>query len=322
MGKITKSFVSYYEANRGPVYAQMHYKKSIARGRSIKLGLQEVKKKWPNIDVLSEHKPIFIFSAGWRSGSTLMQRLVMSKESVLIWGEPYSHARMLWHLSASISAITDDWPETDWFVDQHDLNKLNTTFVANLYPEIQEMKKACLAYIETLLEQPAKERGFKRWGLKDVRLTIDDAFFLKWLFPNGKFIFLTRNPYDAYRSYRLTRSWYNEWPDDPVFTAKRFGRHWRLLADGYLKDVAEIGGILVRYEDLCAGKVDIVELENYLELEIDPMLLNKKVGSHRHDDDGVPKYELKMLKNEVSVVAKKLGYENLTPIKRSEEKCF
>ncbi|MEO0535490.1 MAG: hypothetical protein AAF215_16660 [Cyanobacteria bacterium P01_A01_bin.123] len=34
--------------------------------------------------------PIFVFSAGWRSGSTLLQRLVMSDKSVVIWGELFN----------------------------------------------------------------------------------------------------------------------------------------------------------------------------------------------------------------------------------------
>ena len=31
--------------------------------------------------------PIFIFSAGWRSGSTLLQRMVTASGKALIWGE-------------------------------------------------------------------------------------------------------------------------------------------------------------------------------------------------------------------------------------------
>lgn len=310
IGHITNYILSYYEAIKGPIYAQRHHAKSIKRGRSVRQALIELEQRWHNIKSPAKEKPIFILSAGWRSGSTLMQRLVMSKKDVLIWGEPYSHALIFQHLSSGISAITKEWPQDDWFIGQYELDKLETTFVANLYPEIEELQAACLAYMKTLLEETAIKRGFNRWGVKDVRLTIDDAMFLKWMYPYGKFIFLVRNPYNAYRSYRLTRDWYNEWPDSPIFTARSFGQHWRYLADGFAKGVSDVGGRFIRYEDLCAGEVDINDLEQYLELEINASLLEKKVGSHRRSNDTVPGYEKKMLRKEVAILAEQLGYEN------------
>src|SRR6185312_12863121 len=37
--------------------------------------------------------PIFLLSAGWRSGSTLLQRMIMEKNhDILMWGEPFDHA--------------------------------------------------------------------------------------------------------------------------------------------------------------------------------------------------------------------------------------
>ena len=222
--------------------------------------------------------PVFILSAGWRSGSTMLQRLIMSRESILIWGEPYSHARMLHHLAASVSAITPDWPKDEWFVDRYPRDELSTRFVANMYPNVQDLLQACLACTQTLLAEPARKRGFARWGLKDVRLTIDDAYFLHWLYPQARFVFLCRNPYAAYRSYRLDRSWYNEWPDDPVFTAERFGRHWRELTQGFRDGCEAVGGVFLRYEDLCAGNFDVAALEEYLQLGIDIQSAGEKGG--------------------------------------------
>jgi len=239
----------------------------------------------------------------------MLQRLIMSCDSILIWGEPYSHAHILQHLASGVSAITTDWPRDDWFVDQYKLDELSTCFVANMYPKVNDLLEASLAYMRTLFEMPALERGFKRWGLKEVRLTIEDAAFLHWLYPQAKFVFLCRNPYDAYRSYRLDRSWYNEWPNDPVFTAGRFGRHWRELASGFVDGRGETGGMLMRYEDISAGTFDVSALEAYLELKVDASLLNKKVGTHRRTNDAVPRAELGSLRREVGELASTLGYE-------------
>ena len=309
LGRMTTKCVGLYEGKHGPVYAQRRHKQAIAKGRSIKRGLSEIGLRWPNVHSSAEEKPVFILSAGWRSGSTMVQRLVMSHQPIIIWGEVYSHARIIRHLSDGVSAITSEWPQEEWLVNNYDLDRLNTTFSANLYPEVQDLLEASLAYIRCLLDEPARQRGFQRWGLKDVRLTISDAFFLKWLFPNAKFIFLCRNPYNAYRSYRMTREWYNEWPDDPVFTAGRFGRHWQDLVKGFHEGWHDIGGLFVRYEDLCSGLGDIASLEEYLELEINADLLDIPVGSHRSPNDAVPQQELKMLRREVEETALLLGYQ-------------
>ena len=36
-----------------------------------------------------EKGPVFLFSAGWRSGSTLLQRLITHGGEVMMWGEPF-----------------------------------------------------------------------------------------------------------------------------------------------------------------------------------------------------------------------------------------
>lgn len=308
-GSILRHFVDWYESVYGPVYALRHRKKSMIRGRSVIKGLGQIKKRWPDVQSDDQQSPVFILSAGWRSGSTLMQRLIMSKQSILVWGEPYSHARVIHHLADGVSSITESWPQDDWFIDQYDLKKLKTTFVANMYPSVADMQQGCLAYMNTMLEAPARQKGFERWGLKDVRLTIEDAHFLKWLYPNAKFIFLCRNPYNAYRSYRLDRSWYFEWPDKPVFTATEFGRNWNELTKGFYEGASDIGGIFIHYEDLVSNSVELGALEKYLELEIDTSLIGTKVGSHHKSKDALPSFEVKGLAKEVQQMADILDYE-------------
>ena len=298
-----------YEIACGPIYAQRHHKKSLARGRSIIQGLELIRQRWPEVKSTEQTAPVFILSAGWRSGSTLLQRLIMSRQSILVWGEPYSHARIISHLADGVSALTETWPQEEWFVDQYDLTAIDSTFVANMYPAIQDLQNACLAYMKTLLEEPARERGFQDWGLKDVRLSIEDAYFIKWLFPNAKLIFLCRNPYNAYKSYRADRSWYQEWPNNPIFTARQFGLHWNNLAKGFYQGATELEGIFLRYEDLLKGDADFSVLETYLGFKIDRSLLERKVGSHHRVSDKLTKSELKQLTKEVSSMTKLLGYE-------------
>ena len=301
-----------YESTYGPIYARHNHKESLMKGRSIIQGLDQIKQRWPDVQSHEQQSPVFILSAGWRSGSTLMQRLVMSSKSILVWGEPYSHARVISHLAAGISAVTESWPEDKWFIDQYDMKKLDSTFVANMYPPIEDMQQACLAYFKRMLDEPAKQREFERWGLKDVRLTIEDAYFIKWLFPKAKFIFLCRNPYDSYKSYRQDRSWYFEWPDEPVFTATAFGHHWSKLVSGFYKGAADLGGMFIRYEDLLSGAINSDALETYLDLKIDASLLGNKVGSHHSSGERLSSYELKQLRKEVEDMATILEYKYIS----------
>lgn len=308
--RTVSSCVAFYESKYGPVYARRSHRSALRSPRSMATGLETIASRWPEVGSSLQDNPIFILSAGWRSGSTLLQRLVMTGQSVLIWGEPYSHARVFHYLSRVVTAITEEWPHNEWFIDNYDLDELNASFTANMYPQIQDLLNACQSYTKTLLEEPAKRRGYQRWGLKDVRLTIDDARFLRWLFPNASIVFLCRNPYAAYRSYRLDRSWYYEWPNHPVFTADSFGRCWQNLAEGFWSGWREVDGLFLRYEDLHAGSDAIKHLEDYLQMDLDAGLLERKIGTHRHENDAMSWTEYLMLKKEVAGMSQMLGYKN------------
>ena len=53
----------------------------------------------------ADDAPIFLLSAGWRSGSTMLQRLLMSDPGVLIWGEPYDECGLVQALAGCAKAF-------------------------------------------------------------------------------------------------------------------------------------------------------------------------------------------------------------------------
>jgi hypothetical protein len=152
--------------------------------------------------------------------------------------------------------------------------------------------------------------GAVRWGLKSVRLTADHAWYLKWLFPLAKFLFLFRNPYDAYRSFAARRDagwkWFQRWPDQPL-TVARFGRHWREAVESFLREESRVGALLVRYEELSAGRVEAIE--DYLGFS-----LSREAASVNPSDGGPPALEairpeeFAELDREVGELAGALGY--------------
>ncbi len=273
--------------------------------------IETFQQRWSGVKSSCDSQPIFIFSAGWRSGSTLLQRLLMSSGQVLIWGEPYSHNGLIDHLSFPLKGITDIFPRDPWFAHSNVSNteSLMNDFTANLYPDINYLINSHTSFILNLFEKPAQDNGIERWGIKEVRLTIDHAFYLNWLFPQAKFIFLYRNPYDAYRSYSGSY-WYKKWPHEPVYTAKHFGQNWHNLLTGYTKGYKKLNSILLSYENLCSEDFDFDSLAEFLDLDINRNVIQKKVkGNIKWKEDRASRREMRLLKKVVEPLASSLGYE-------------
>ena len=168
----------------------------LKRATSLSNALECIDSRWPQDPktIIDSEAPVFILSAGWRSGSTLMQRLVVSSGEICIWGEPLGDLALLQRLGASISSISHDFPDETSICDDERLSDLANQWIANLTPPIHYLRSCNRTFLKEWLEKPAKQiYGVSRWGLKEVRLTIDHARYLKWLFPNARFIFIYRN---------------------------------------------------------------------------------------------------------------------------------
>ena len=251
--------------------------------------------------------PIFVLAAGWRSGSTLLQRMLMPE--CCIWREPYGHSCMLQQLAEPLRCITQDWPEPHLFLTDDNRETASERFIADLYPSVATLLEAHRAYFETLFAKPARESGADRWGFKEVRLSADYAHYLKLLYPNSKFLFLIRNPYDAYRSWAARRNagwkWFYRWPDQPV-TARLFGRLWTELAGSFVEHADAVGARVLRYEDLKAEQYQ--PIESYLGFQ-----LNRDAAKVRPNDgpkpiDVIPHAELAELGETLHEMAEALGY--------------
>lgn len=235
----------------------------------------------------------------------------MSDSRVLIWGEPYDECGLIQAIANSMKAFRPDWPPNEYFYDGTPPDKLTGEWIANLFPSIEDWRQGQRAMFETMFAGPAKKAGAARWGIKEVRLTSEHAFYMRWLYPKAKFLLLYRHPLEAYRSYcAYGRSWYDTFPDHPVFTPTHFGQHWRLLMEGYLRDAQELGAMLVKYEDLVGGITSLDELDNYLEITVNRSVLKRKVGSSERGGEkaSVNALERWLLRRAVEPVAQRLGY--------------
>lgn len=214
---------------------------------------------------LFDEQPVFLLSAGWRSGSTLLQRMIMeNNEDLLIWGEPFAHSNIHDGLVNQFRAFTSDWPPEAYFLTRMEIKNPSDSWVANLYPELDYLVNAHRNFYHTLFAQSAMEAGRKNWGFKEVRLTIDHAMYLRILYPRCKIVFLYRNPLEAYVSYRKwSAGAFHTWPSRLVVTPYAFGREWAKIVRGYLDGYKTVNAALIRYEDLDNGS-DVQHLEDYL----------------------------------------------------------
>jgi len=281
----------------------------VASKPSIRTGLAELEKLCTPV-TSDDDAPIFLLSAGWRAGSTLLQRLMMSDPGVLMWGEPYDECGPVQRMAEMLKAVRPGWPPEDYYFNQ--AKPKAGDWVANFFPRPDALRQAHRAFFDAAFAEPARRAGANRWGIKEVRLNVDHARYLRWLYPSAKLIFLYRNPLDAYQSYcRFGRNWYDLWPERPVFTPAAFGAHWRELASGYLRDADALHAILVKYEDLVRGHAPLLDrLEAALAVRVDRSVLEQKVGSSERSGQQAPVTWLEkgLLKNAVSPVAEQLGY--------------
>lgn len=254
----------------------------LRNAQGLTRALNCIERRWPRHSDWRDdpEHPVFIFAAGWRSGSTLLQRLVVSSQEVLVWGEPLGDAAMAARLGSAISAITSSYPRDFYFDDDPDLSSLSDKWIANLTPPMAHLRQAHRKFFEEWLGNPARERyGLSRWGFKEVRLTIDHARYFKWLFPNARFIFVFRNPFDAYGSWKGNR-WASIWPGYYSRSAVGFARHWRCLLEGFLEGYREVDGFMVKFEDLVSKKLDVGVIAAHLGLKsLDATVLDKKIRS-------------------------------------------
>lgn len=297
-------------ALQGPAQARAQHRQLLKGYRGIAGGLEALARLAP-APADDAAAPIFLLSAGWRSGSTLLQRLVMSDRQVIIWGEPYDECGPIQALAQTVQAFRPGWPPAEYFHDGTPPHQLTGSWVANLFPAPSSLRAAHRQFLDTLFAAPASAAGARRWGIKEVRLDIDHARYLQWLYPHARFVLLYRHPLEAYRSYcRYGRSWYDTFPHRPVFTPTAFGTHWRRLMQGYLDGAAALGALLLKYEDLIGADPPLSQLDAYLGIHSDHAVLGKKVGSSEREDGKVQvnRLERDLLRRAIGDVAAAAGY--------------
>ncbi len=220
--------------------------------------------------------PIFIFSSSWRSGSTLLQRLINASNEVLIWGEPGgaldafqdAHVRLQQMLGEGGTKYKHGFGgngASQFARFKSGEGGIHDKWIACMNPPLVHIEQQLKGLLDGIYRGPAEALGYSRWGLKEVRSGIETAEFLRKLYPEAKFVFLVRNPFDSILSIKKRK-----WLDavnyrDPLYY---FANHWRKLSGEYRKAGF---GLLIRFEDLVSDRNTTEKLGKYLGIESIPV---------------------------------------------------
>ena len=275
----------------------------------LEQGLAVIGRRWPGLVNTCQEEPVFVFAAGWRSGSTLLQRALMPP--CFIWGEPFGHADLIDSLADHLRCFTDVWPEPHFFHQGEKPDVLARQFIANLYPGIGHLLAAHQDFLLTLFAKPARETGASL-GTQGGSAARRTCSLPQMALPAGQV------PLSLPQSLRCLPigmprraagwQWFKTWPDEPV-TTRCFGSHWRTLVSDFLDGHQKVAGRLVRFEDLVRG--DFAGIEDYLGFP----LWREALGINPSDGGPPPLTQLPdaervELEKEVGELAARLGYFN------------
>ena len=296
----------------GSVSGKRYVEENTVGYENIQFALDEIDDRWGDDIKKSDDEPVFLFSAGWRAGSTLLQRMIMKDGAIEVWGEPFNRSNLIQTMMAHFLPFSKKWPRDYHFADYFDGPKVDK-WIAATSPSVPSLVASHIQFFQNLF----KPANGKRWGVKEVRCEVQHAQYLKWLFPKAKFIFLYRNPYDSYASFKNYLVYdFSGWPHKPVIKARDFARHWAFLTRDFLDNAHKVDGISISYEDLKLPETS-KKLTNYLGIRV-PLLSemstirgvdqSKKALRNRTSDKHLSRLERFIMNRELGELAHELAY--------------
>lgn len=316
--KFLKSVLRWLGRPVFPLLGERHLWQSVQshRRRTVDpaTGIRSLQERFALPDPPPANRPVFVFAPTWRSGSTLVQRLVNSSGEVWMWGEVYTRCNQFRQLSAVFQSTHEGYPFPDIFPDDRGSEPPSSSWVANLSPDPSHLIAAHRRYWDRLLAEPVRSRGIDRWGFKEVQLSADHAAYMKALYPDARVVVLIRDPYAAWLSYYRWRNWYAQYPDEPVVTVSHFGRLWQTRTEGFLEAADDLDALVLRYEDVIDAGDALRRLERHVGISVDRSVLDEKVGSAETETPGEKRrhtgfLERMALRRAVEPAASRLGYE-------------
>ncbi len=284
---------------------------------TVRAGVARLRAETADVGDQDDTSPVFVLGAGWRTGSTLVQRVLNSPPGVLVWGEPFSESNLVPRLAESLRFLDPRHGhfDGDYLVldPEQDLPD-PADWTALMSPPLSQVVRGFRALLDETFGAPARDHGCSRWGVKEVVWDGDCLRLLQLAYPRARFVLLVRDPQAQWRSYRPMTSphpWFFRWPDSPVRGPWAFAGMWdRLVRDFVEASVESESVALFRYEDL-GSPAERARLGAHVGLEIGTSAFERKVGtSATNDYHGlrIPRWERAVIRSRTAAGRELLGY--------------
>ncbi|MEZ4629198.1 MAG: sulfotransferase [Deinococcales bacterium] len=205
-------------------------------------------------------QPIFLFAASWRTGSTLLQRMLNASDNVFMWGEP----NFLSNLRKMYEQTSVDF-EKQMFSRKNLAKHATGAWIPRILPSEPYLQRGFRAFFDETFGEEVAIFGKKRWGIKEVRQdAVKNALFLQSLYPEAKFLFLVRDPFKMYKSVKAKPFHKNfKDPFKPV-------QVWKTNTQDFINEdlIKDLNCMLVTYEELIQDTLLISRIFNFLDLHI------------------------------------------------------
>lgn len=311
---LTRAVLAPFEARWGPVRRRWSHASLQRHLPSVEDGIANLQRYCDHVPSTNE-EPVFLLGTGWRSGSTLLQRLVVSSGQVMIWGEPYDLAWYPQRLADSLRPMGGGWPLPEHILDRkEEANpaELSATWIATTSPHPRHLLSAHRSFFVELLAVPAREHlGYPRWGLKDVRFGASEIHYLRMLFPRARMVLLVRDPVSSWQSQRrFSEAFYERWPEpSPLLTPAGFAGYWNRIATEFSQvAAADPRSLFVRYEDLIADPAVLDRIDGFLDLAIDRSVLANVQRGKADPRLGATPAEARIVRKLTEGVCARFGY--------------
>lgn len=224
-------------------------------------------------------KQVFIFSLP-RSGSTLLQRNLMSHKEIFSTSEP-------WILLPQVYSLRSDGGLSEY--GSLSASRAISDLIDNLPNKKQDYYDSLRIFINDIQEKLSiNNETYFLDKTPRYYLIIDE---IAKIFPEAKFIFLFRSPEQVYASMLQTWAKGNFRP----FLRSYYDlvKGFEMISEGYLKHKNR--SIFVKYEDFVVNpEKELKNILNYLQLDFDFEMTNKFSSQHATgrlgDPTGVKKY--------------------------------
>jgi len=228
--------------------------------------------------------PVFVLAGGGRTGSTLMQRLLISTGEIMIWGE---HGGVLLDALQRFVFGARQWIEDGNGAEQRDsfMRQGWNAWIPSLNPEQESFLDGARAALLRTLAVPAARLGYRRWGFKEIRYNGAAVGLLKTLFPDSAIVILVRHPEAALRSIKIA-TWYGK---DYDARPETFLSRWAASSSSLAACASAFGRVLVlRYEDLVGDSERVVAaLAKHVGIDagrFDPAALTTRLRGRENDE--------------------------------------